>query len=256
MKWIEWGSRNTNKYAAIIVSATIIITELLNSIYLFYFSPSTFKMPNIFHAPIEPIPFDPGWIGFAFILVNGMLLSYILARDGLDTTERFLLSVGLGFGVTYTIMILIGVLLEISLLAIILTQVCIFVVSLIAAFCRGLKPNLNVYSKLKKNWYIPKPNPFEAILLIAIGIFVIVAIYQTVAYPAMEWDSLAYGVNYAKIVFENGKIPLIAGPSIGFLCWVGALPVEDEGVADDLYYGTPGLPGYRLGELLPLSLVV
>jgi hypothetical protein len=216
MKWIEWGSRNTHRYAAIIVSAVIIITELLNSIYLFYFSPSTFKIPNIFHAPIEPIPFDPGWVGFAFILVNGISLSYVLARDGVDTTERFLLSVGLGFGVTYTSMILIGMLWEISLLTIILTQTSLFIVSLLAAFRRGLKPNFNVYSKLKKkNGHTPKLNLFEAILLMGIGIFVIVAIYQTVAYPAMEWDSLAYGVNYAKIIFENGKIPLIAGPSIG-----------------------------------------
>jgi hypothetical protein len=207
---IEWGSRNTLKYGAVIVSLIIITVELLNSIYLFYFSPSTFVLPNIFHAPIEAIPFDSGWAGFAFILVNGLLLSYVLVKDGSDATERFLLSVGLGFGVTYTVMILIGMLWEISLLTIILTQTSIFIASLLAVFYRGLKPNFN-----KKNWYIQKLNLFETIMLIAIGIFVIVAIYQTVAYPALEWDSLAYGVNYAKIIFENGKIPLIAGPSIG-----------------------------------------
>ncbi len=216
MKWIEWGSRNTLKYGAAIVSLIIIVVELLNSIYLYYFSPSTFVIPNIFLAPIEPIPFDSGWIGFAFILVNGMLLSYVLAKDGVDATERFLLSVGLGFGVTYTVMILIGMLWEISLATIILSQACISIVSLLAAFWRGLKPNFKVYSKLKKkNLYIPKLNLFETILLIGIGIFVIVAVYQTIAYPAIEWDSLAYGVNYAKIIFENGEIPLIAGPSIG-----------------------------------------
>ncbi|MFX1518191.1 MAG: ArnT family glycosyltransferase [Promethearchaeota archaeon] len=188
----------------------------MNSIYLFYFSPSTFRIPNIFHAPIEPIPFDSGWIGFAFIFVNGLLLSYVLARDGVDITERLLLSIGLGFGVTYVVMILIGMLWEISLLTIILTQVSLFITLLLAAFCRGLKLNFNGYLRLKKkNGYIPKFNLFEAILLIVIGIFVIVAIYQTIAYPAIEWDSLAYGVNYAKIIFENGKIPLIAGPSIG-----------------------------------------
>jgi hypothetical protein len=216
MKWIEWGNRNTFKYAAIIVSVIIIITEIMNSIYLFYFSPSTFRIPNIFHAPIEPIPFDSGWIGFAFILVNGLLLSYVLARDGVNITERLLLSIGLGFGVTYVVMILIGILWEISLLTIILTQVSLFITLLLAAFCRGLKLNFKGYLRLKeKNSYIPKFNLFEAILLSVIGIYVIVAIYQTVAYPAVEWDSLAYGVNYAKIIFENGKIPLIAGPSIG-----------------------------------------
>ncbi len=216
MKWIEWGSKNTQRYAGIIVSAVIIIAELLNSIYLFYFSPSTFKIPNIFHAPIERTLFDPGWVGFAFILVNGILLSYVLDRDGRDNTERFLLSVGLGLGVTYTVMILIGMLWEISLLTIIVTQLSIFIIGLLVAFYRGLKPNFNFQSKLKKkNGYVPKINLLEAAFLIAIAIFVIVATHQTVAYPAIEWDSLAYGVNYAKIIFENGKIPLIAGPSIG-----------------------------------------
>lgn len=213
---IKWGSRNTIKYGPLIVSLIIIIAELLNSVYLFYFSPSTFVVPNIFQAPIESIPFDSGWIGFAIIFVNGMLLSYVLVVDGVDATERFLLSVGLGFGVTYTVMILIGMLWEISLLTIMLTQTSVFVVSLLAAFCKGLKPNFNIYPKLKKkNGHTPKLNLLEVILLIFISVFVIVAIYQTVAYPAMEWDSLAYGVNYAKIIFENGEIPLIAGPSIG-----------------------------------------
>jgi len=213
---IKWDSRNTIKYGPLIVSLIIIIAELLNSVYLFYFSPSTFVVPNIFQAPIESIPFDSGWIGFAIIFVNGMLLSYVLARDGMDAAERFLLSVGLGFGVTYTAMILIGMLWAISLLTIMLAQTSVFVVSLLAAFYKGLKPNFSIYSKLKKkNGRTPKLNLLEAISLIFISVFVIVAIYQTVAYPAMEWDSLAYGVNYAKIIFENGKIPLIAGPSIG-----------------------------------------
>lgn len=212
------GSEAVNKrsYTAIIISMIIILIQLANSIYLFYYSPATYKIPNIFHAPIEAIPFDAGWLGFTFILANGLLLSYVLAKDHVDTTERLLLSIGLGFGVTYTAMILIGMLWEISLFTVILTQMSILIVSLVAAFCRGLKPSFSSYlRKEKKNGYIPKLNLFEAILLIVIAIFVIVAIYQTVAYPSMEWDSLAYGLNYAKIIFENGKIPLIAGPSIG-----------------------------------------
>jgi len=194
----------------------IIITELLNSIYLFYFSPSTFRIPNIFHAPIELIPFDTGWIGFAFIVVNGLLLSYVLTKNRVDTLERFLLSIGFGFGVVYLVMILIGILWEISIFTIILAQVSLFISLLLAAFFRGLKPSFNGCLRLKKKiLLIAKFNRFDAILLIIIAIFVIVAIYQTVAYPAIEWDSLAYGVNYAKIIFEEGKIPLIAGPSIG-----------------------------------------
>ena len=216
MKWVERGLIKAPEYAAIIVSMVIIITELLNSIYLFYFSPSTFIIPNIFHAPIELIPFDTGFFGFAFIVANGLLLSYVLIKNKLDTLERLLLSIGLGFGAVYTIMILIGILWEISIFTLILAHVTLFITLLIVAFFRGLKPNFRNFLRLKKkNLYITRSKCFEAILLIPIAIFVIAAIYQTVAYPAIEWDSLAYGVNYARIIFENGKIPIIAGPSIG-----------------------------------------
>jgi hypothetical protein len=231
---IEWGSRNTQRYAAIIVTTIIIVTQIMNSIYLYYFSPSTFKIPNIFHAPIETVPFDNGWIGFAFILVNGLLLSYVLVKDKADTTERLLLSIGLGFGVTYTVMILIGILWEISLFTVILTQMSLFIILIIAAFRRGLKLNLDGFSSLKKNGHIPRFSLLEVVMLIAMGIFVVVAIYQTVAYPSMEWDSLAYGVNYAKIIFENGKIPLIAGSSIG-IEMSASYPPGVQLLAVDLY---------------------
>jgi len=204
--------RITRDFDPIILVWITIIALITTMIYLFYFPPLFYTTPNIFQAPIETIPLDGGWIGFAFIFVNGFLLSYVLARDEVDITERLLLSVGLGFGVTCVVMILIGILWEISLLTIILTQASLFITLLLAAVYRGLKLNFKSYLR---TGYVPKFNLFEAILLIIVGVFVIVAIYQTVAYPTIEWDSLAYGVNYAKIIFKESKIPLIAGPSIG-----------------------------------------
>jgi len=175
-----------------------------------------FNATSIFQAPIESIPVDCGWIGFVLIFVNGFLLSYVLAGDGVDTTERLLLSIGLGFGIIFVVMILIGVLWEFSLLTIILTQVILLVTLFAAAINRGLKPNFNGFLWIKqKNGRVTKLNILHAILLIVISIYVIAAVYKTVSLPATDWDSLAYGVNYAKIIFEKGNIPLIAGPSIG-----------------------------------------
>jgi hypothetical protein len=53
------------------------------------------------------------------------------------------------------------------------------------------------------------------VLLGVVALYAVVATFKAVSLPATEWDSLAYGVNYAKIIFEKGRIPLIAGPSIG-----------------------------------------
>ncbi|MCX8154095.1 MAG: hypothetical protein N3E52_06660, partial [Candidatus Bathyarchaeota archaeon] len=140
------------------------------------------------------------------------MFSYVIAKDGIDAAERLLSAIGFGFGITIVAMILIGILWEISLPTTLLMQTILFIIMLAAVLRRGL----NSKSKLKLgNISIPKFSHAEAALLAAIGAYACVAIYQTLAYPAVEWDSLAYGVNYAKIIFENGRIPLIAGPSIG-----------------------------------------
>jgi len=190
-----------------------IIAVIVGILYFFQFPPYPIAIPNILHAPIEPIPFNSGWLGFAFILVDGILLSYILVRDGVDITERLVLSVGLGFGVTYAAMIFIGILWDLSFVAITLTQASLLIILLFVAYYRKFKPNLNGF--LRKNSNIAKFNLIEKIMLFVVAVYAAVSIYQTLAYPAIEWDSLAYGVNYAKIMFNISKIPLIAGPSIG-----------------------------------------
>jgi hypothetical protein len=195
----------------------LLFSVTVHVLYIFYYPSPAFSIPNILQMPIEQIPLNGGWIGFILILIDGFLLSCVLVRDGVDITERLLLSIGLGFGFTYVVMILIGILWEISLLTIFLTQVILLITLSIAAFFRGLKLNFKSYPRIqKKNLvHISKFDFLKVILLIIISIYVIVAIYQTAAYPDVEWDSLAYGVNYAKIIFERSRIPLIAGPSIG-----------------------------------------
>jgi hypothetical protein len=199
-------SIKTKKYMPIITFGIIIsVTILLNAKYF------------TLGAPVEQVPLDHGFMGFVFILVDGFLLSYILIRKEVDATERFLISTGLGFGANSFSMILLGVLWGISMLTIILTQVLLLSVLLIIALYKGLKPNINKYSWCLKEkiFYTFKFDLLKMVLLTTIGIYAFVAIYKIVAYPSVEGDSLAYGVNYAKIIFEKGKIPLIAGPSIG-----------------------------------------
>jgi len=215
-KAMEWRSSNTRDRDAILIIWIMIVLVLAGVLGILNYPTSDFTMPNIFHAPIETIPLDFGWTGFVFILVNGFLLSLTLVRYGLDATERALLSVGLGFGTTYVTMILIGIIWEISFSTVLLTQVSLLLTLLLGTFYRGLKPS--IFYKLRierKRMHITKSNIFEATVLMLIGVYMCIALYQTVAYPPIEWDSLAYGVNYAKIIFEKGTIPLIAGPSIG-----------------------------------------
>jgi hypothetical protein len=86
---------------------------------------------------------------------------------------------------------------------------------------------------------------FVAISIIAVSVYAITAIYKSVTLPSTEWDSLAYGVNYAKIIFEKGSIPLIAGPSIGLemsanyppgVQLVAVILYNFAGTVNDFYY--------------------
>jgi len=46
--------------------------------------------------------------------------------------------------------------------------------------------------------------------------FLLTSILHSIFYPELYWDSLAYGINLAKIYLKEGKIPLIVGgPSLG-----------------------------------------
>jgi len=205
--------RFTQNSDPLIIILITIVAVIVGFLYFFQFPPYPLAIPNILQAPIEAIPFDSGWIGFVFIFVDGLLFSYILAITGVDITERLLLSVGLGFGATYALMILVGILWDLSFLTIILGQSGLFITLCSIAFYKRFKMNLNINPR--KDIHIPKFRLVEIILLFVVSIYTVASIHKTVAYPAIEWDSLAYGVNYAKILFDMGKVPLIAGPSIG-----------------------------------------
>jgi hypothetical protein len=176
---------------------------------------SVFFYLYVFQPSIMSVPLDAGWLGFLFIFANGFFFSYILMPK-VNVTERLLLTVGLGFGLTFVFMILLGVLWEISFLTVALTNAVLLAALAFAAVHRGLRIKSTVFPKPNKTGIkITKHNLMPALLLVLIGVFALVALYDTVAFPATEWDSLTYGVNYAKIIFNDGKIPLIAGPSIG-----------------------------------------
>ncbi|MEM2144832.1 MAG: hypothetical protein QW279_05695, partial [Candidatus Jordarchaeaceae archaeon] len=160
---------------------------------------------------------DFGLAGFFFILIDGLLASHILTEGDLNATERLLLAVGLGFGVNILLMTLLGILWEISLLTILTSQAIFMFIMLAANLRKNTKLNIN---KLKDFFTIRQNitlhlSWIKIALITLISFYVAVASYQVIAYPAIEWDSLAYGLNYAKIIFKNKKIPVIAGPSIG-----------------------------------------
>jgi len=208
-------SRNVRRYSAIILTLTNIILVMWVYLHLLFSFPPSLTLSNMFNAPIVSVPIDGGWIGLALIFVNGFLLSYFLAKDGVDPTERLLLSISLGFGSTFAVIILIGTLWDINLTTVALTQTILLATLAVASVYRKLKMKAIGSLNTRKTRGIQQLRILAAVSIIVVIAYTITAIYKSVALPATEWDSLAYGVNYAKIIFEKGNIPLIAGPSIG-----------------------------------------
>jgi hypothetical protein len=160
----------------------------------------------------ESVPLDWGWAGFIFIIANGFLLSCIILNKKSGLLDRLLLTVGLGFGLTFVVMILMGVLWQLTLPYVLAAETGLLVVLGILAVKRGLKiPHYSLAPDVK----IKKHHLFQAVLISIIVVLAFSAIYDALSLPPTEWDSLAYGVNYAKIIYQNSHIPLIAGPSIG-----------------------------------------
>ena len=116
------------RYSAIIFTLIAIILVMWVYLHLLFSFPPGLTLSNMFAAPIVPVPIDGGWIGLALIFVDGLLLSYFLAKDGVDPTERLLLSISLGFGSTFAVMILIGTLWEISLTTATITQMILLII--------------------------------------------------------------------------------------------------------------------------------
>ena len=214
-------------------------------VYVFYTFPPPSVPPDMSLAPVESIPLDSGWIGIVFILLNGFLLSYVLVGDGVDKTDRLLLSIGLGFGLNFVVLILIGVFWEFSLSTIILTQVILLLALGVVAVYRGLRPNLKSVLQVRRNSLKPRIDTLTVIAIVVIGTYLTAATYKNISLPATDWDSLAYGVNYAKIIFEKRSIPLIAGPSLGLemaanyppgVQLIGAFLYVFAGSANDFYF--------------------
>jgi len=219
----------------------VVLTSLVALTAIFYAF-------NGFSVWTETIPVDFGWLGLLFIFTNGFLTSIILDPNRLGLIERALLATGLGFGLTFTGMIIIGILSIFSFLVLLLSQIIIFLTLSALAIRRGFQ--LKRYDFSFKNKMETNPN-LHTVLIAIIIILVIFALYKTLSLPAIEWDSLAYGVNYAKIIFQNADIPLIAGPSIG-LEMSASYPPGIQLTAVFLYFFSGGVNDFFYRLLSPI----
>jgi hypothetical protein len=156
-------------------------------------------------------------LGIAIILILGYLFSLIfLPIPDLSVSERILLTLSLGLGINMVLLISVGIFMKLTIINVLVAQFTIILLAIFGLLKKGIKlsyPNLKaVLNIIMKS---PKIHAVEMTLFIIIISYACFTLYPLLATPVTEWDSLTYGVNYSKVIFENSGIPLIAGPSIG-----------------------------------------
>ncbi len=118
--------------------------------------------------------------------------------------EQILLSFAFGFGVTSLLTFILAALQLLTLRNILLMDL---------AFFSG------IFLIPRKNFELPEIkivlNQSEKRICIFFGVILFLGLLYALLLPPLEWDSLAYQAYYSKIIYENGGLPVLFGPSIG-----------------------------------------
>ena len=191
----------------IIIFAAALLLSLFATFSVLYFA-------NMLQGPMEPVPLDTTCLAWLVLDICQWLFFIVYFRPLKGgRSSRLLLTLGLGFGSTFGMMILLGILWQISLLSVLVVQISLLITLTTIAVAKGLRFNAALFSVSQNGSdSSTKQTVFQVFLLIIVFTLVSLGIYDALALPPLDWDSLAYGVNYAKIIFQNSHIPLIAGP--------------------------------------------
>ncbi len=144
-------------------------------------------------------------IPLSLLLFTGLPLCFVLLEGRkLSLDEVLSLSLGLGAGANSIILIILGHFRLLNLGAILPLQLGLALATLLLLLLEKMRsPEI----------YISKPR-FTTLLLVSP--LLLGSLIHAIFFPELYWDSLAYGVTWAKLIYLNGGIPLIAGgPSLG-----------------------------------------
>lgn len=223
---------------SIVIDSMVVLAGLL-TVWAFYSNSSwSLFIPS---SPLESSfvagNFLSALLGFVFIFVIGFGISLILSKDLLFSLAG---SIGLGAGMISLEMLVLSFfdLLYPTYILILTATIATILILLSHKILLQLKPRVSSLSLKMKS-------PYSVAFLLIIAVFVAIAFYESLSYPPTEWDSLAYGVTYARIIYLAHRIPLIFGPSIGIqisanyppgLQLVSVFLYNFAGGAFDIYY--------------------
>lgn len=229
-----------------------------------------FKNPSITYTsmPITGVPL--AFLATLEVLFVGVASGYLLLNNEKDLTVKLVTVLGLGFGLTGLITIILGITNKLYQTPL---NTAIFVVS---AACLGgilyqkkirekrsfkelFRPHFNLALPGNRKFWVP-----AATGIVVLFFFVF---YHALLTVVVHWDATVYHAAMATIMYNDHGIPVIAGPSIGIemsanfpplFSSLGAFYYIQIGAIEDFFLrAIPPVMGlltvlatYKLGEVL------
>jgi hypothetical protein len=229
---------------------------------------------------LAPIPMPPlsitnpllGFTAFILILFKGALLERTLLRQKSSTLESFCLMFGFGFGITSFQVMLLSLFHVLYFHLVMISDVLLIsslvIICLLRASFKGFEDIKNEtthafvrFIRVVKLRFMSgvgrifnhqniRIHIWEILILCALGALFVASSYYAIA-AIVEWDSLAYIANYAKLIYKNNGILDLHGPSIG-LEMSAAYPIGFQSLGVYFYKYVGGVDDFYMRFLSPI----
>ena len=176
--------------------------------------------PTINYTPVEISGLPVAFLATIELLFLGFTSAYLLLGNEQDTSIKIVSTVGLGFGLTGLVTIILGIFGDLYLLPL----------NTILLACIGFNSALIYWRKRKekiplkqwltphfsvKNFVLPSNIKFWLPACIAIGLIFFFTFYHALLTAIVHWDATVYHAVMSVFMYNEHAIPVIAGPSIG-----------------------------------------
>ena len=228
--------------------------------------------PNINYTPVQIEGIPLAFLATIEVLLIGALSSHLLLFNEKDSGIKFVSALGLGFGLTGLITIILGIFGNLFQLPlnVIISLLCAGFLLIIVFKQRGKeKRSIRGLFRIPFSLKLSKPANFKLWLLscTAISVIFFFCFYHALLTPIVHWDATVYHAVMSVIMYNDHSFPLIAGPSIGLqmsanfpplFSALGAYYYVQIGTIEDFFLRAVApvmgvltvLATYKIGEIL------
>ncbi len=228
--------------------------------------------PAINYTPVHIEGLVLAFFATIEIMILGVVSSGFLLANEKSVIVKFTSALGLGFGLTGLVTIVLGIFGKLYRLPLngIILLFCIVFLSWIFHKQRA-KGRLSM--KLLEDYFpfreFGRPPHFGSwsLVCLAVGVIFFFCFYHALLTVVVHWDATVYHAVMSVIMYSNNGIPLIAGPSVGIemsanfpplFSAIGAFYYTQIGMIEDFYLRCiPPLMGlltvfatYKIGDIL------